>query len=78
MNPHVSTAQEVAKLDDFHCCLETCDPPRHVTKQRDNLTNPQSLLHICVISASGTAIKNVYGEVLMRRPCSRVRSVVLC
>lgn len=73
MNPHVTTEEEVAWLYDFYCCLETCDP-HHVTKQGNELTKPQSLLHMCVISAAVKAIKTF----IRWQPCSEVRPVALC
>lgn len=64
----------------FCCSLGTCDPfptPHHVTKLENELTKPQSLLHMCVISASVMAIKKKSARSSCKQPCSEVRPAVL-
>lgn len=39
-----SCEEEVASLDDFHYCLETCDP---IMWQENDGAKPQSPLHVC-------------------------------
>lgn len=83
MNPHVTAEEEVAQLDDFYWRLGTCDQPpqktphHHVTKLGNELTKPQSLVYMCVISARVTVSNK---EIAVRSSCGRpaVKSELWC